>query len=344
MAQDPLSLLDAFRQRPHDARLALLGGAALEATGQEEKAVAVWTLGDDVNARLRTLHADASAAPQLREASAAADAAIRRWMTRLHNRAVDEFETDNGVGVDRVRNSVWPLTHDGAVEFRTPMQQPVIFYMPDLPASEVTPNESLPWVDGLQQAAPAIRREYDAAAAAQRAMTPYVPAETQGPKWRELRGKQDWSSFHLYRNAAPTAELEYFPETAAALEHVDLVRVDSVPMEAFFSRLRPGARIPPHYGLTNTRLTTHLPLIVPPQCGIRVGADTYGWREGEIIAFDDSYQHEAWNRSDTDRVVLIFEAHHPDLSEAERRAIEHVYAVRQHWLDHRRRLIGIADS
>ena len=41
-------------------------------------------------------------------------------------------------------------------------------------------------------------------------------------------------------------------------------------MEAFFSRLVPGAHIPPHYGLTNTRLTVHLPLIVPEDCGIRV--------------------------------------------------------------------------
>ncbi|NND60786.1 MAG: aspartyl/asparaginyl beta-hydroxylase domain-containing protein, partial [Gammaproteobacteria bacterium] len=96
---------------------------------------------------------------------------------------------------------------------------------------------------------------------------------------------------------------------------------------------------PPHFGLTNTRLTVHLPLIVPDDCQIRVGADHYNWRQGQVVAFDDSYEHEAWNRSGSDRVVLIFECHHPDLTPAERSAIEYGYAARQQWLDQRMQLL-----
>ena len=85
-----------------------------------------------------------------------------------------------------------------------------------------------------------------------------------------------------------------------------------------FSLLRPGARIPPHHGLLNARLICHLPLIVPPACGFRVGSDTRSWIEGQGWAFDDSIEHEAWNDSDHLRVVLIFDVWRPELTAIER--------------------------
>ena len=85
-----------------------------------------------------------------------------------------------------------------------------------------------------------------------------------------------------------------------------------------FSLLRPGARIPPHSGLVNTRLICHLPLIVPPGCGFRVGNDTRTPVEGKVWAFDDTIEHEAWNNSDKDRVILLFEVWRPELTDAER--------------------------
>ncbi|MGH8399135.1 MAG: aspartyl/asparaginyl beta-hydroxylase domain-containing protein, partial [Gammaproteobacteria bacterium] len=91
--------------------------------------------------------------------------------------------------------------------------------------------------------------------------------------------------------------------------------------ETFFSVLKPGAHIPPHTGVINTRLVTHLPLIIPPDCGIRVGNETRGWKEGECIVFDDTFEHEAWNKSDQTRVVLIFDIWNPYLTEVEREAM-----------------------
>ena len=85
-----------------------------------------------------------------------------------------------------------------------------------------------------------------------------------------------------------------------------------------FSLLRPGAHIPPHTGLTNTRLICHLPLIVPPECALRVGNDTRTPIEGKAWVFDDTMQHEAWNRSDRARVILLFEVWRPELTEEER--------------------------
>ena len=81
--------------------------------------------------------------------------------------------------------------------------------------------------------------------------------------------------------------------------------------------LKPRTRIPPHTGVTNTRAIIHLPLIVPPGCGFRVGGETRTWEEGVAFAFDDTIEHEAWNDGDDLRAVLIFDVWNPHLSERE---------------------------
>ena len=89
-----------------------------------------------------------------------------------------------------------------------------------------------------------------------------------------------------------------------------------------FSVLRPGTHIPPHTGVINGRLTVHLPLIVPPDCGaLAVAGQAQPWQEGHCLVFDDSYVHEAWNKSAQTRVVLIFDVWNPALTEAEREAL-----------------------
>ena len=97
--------------------------------------------------------------------------------------------------------------------------------------------------------------------------------------------------------------------------------------ETLYSVLRPGTHILPHRGVTNTRLVTHLPLIVPPDCALRVGGETHVWEEGRCITFDDTFEHEAWNRSGRDRVVLILDSWNPDLSEAEQAAVTDLVAA-----------------
>jgi len=42
---------------------------------------------------------------------------------------------------------------------------------------------------------------------------------------------------------------------------------------------------------------------------------------GEAFAFDDTIEHEAWNRSDRDRAVLIIYVWNPHLSDHERTMI-----------------------
>ena len=339
MNQSADDLLRAFLSRSGDGPLGLRAGDALYREGYEEEAVAVWALAEDAAPRLRWIRNAPNAPPEARAASARADNAFRAHFTQLHLDTIDALAKTTDADLSRVRNAVWPLTHDRPVEYMTELQRPSIFYMPDLPAEPIMPNDRLAWTEQLESAWREIRAEYERAVEEEITMDPYVPAKTQDRRWVRLRGTLEWSSIHLFKEAQRTPHTERFPKTLEALTDVDLLRVDGVPMEVLFSRLRPGAHIPPHFGLTNTRLTTHLPLIVPDDCAIRIGSGIHHWREGEMVAFDDSFEHEAWNRSGVDRVVLILHAHNPDLSAPERAAIEETYSARQAWLQNRRGLL-----
>jgi aspartyl/asparaginyl beta-hydroxylase (cupin superfamily) len=89
--------------------------------------------------------------------------------------------------------------------------------------------------------------------------------------------------------------------------------------------MRPGAHIPAHNGLVNTRLICHLPLIVPEGCSFRVGNETRPWVEGEAWLFDDTIEHEAWNRSAHTRVILLFDVWRPELSNEERTLVSALF-------------------
>ena len=76
----------------------------------------------------------------------------------------------------------------------------------------------------------------------------------------------------------------------------------------------------PHCGLANTKLRVHLPLTVPsdPPPRLRVAEHLLTWQEGEMIVFDDSFEHEVIHESNSTRIVLILDINHPDLSEEKR--------------------------
>jgi aspartyl/asparaginyl beta-hydroxylase (cupin superfamily) len=111
----------------------------------------------------------------------------------------------------------------------------------------------------------------------------------------------------------------------AALEKVPLSRIGSRTPAVLFSRLEPGAHIPPHTGLLNCRLICHLPLIVPKGCWLRVGNETREWEEGKLLIFDDSIEHEAKNPAEDLRIILLFDVWRPELGEEERAAISSIF-------------------
>jgi aspartyl/asparaginyl beta-hydroxylase (cupin superfamily) len=70
-----------------------------------------------------------------------------------------------------------------------------------------------------------------------------------------------------------------------------------------------------------------LPLIIPERCGFRVGNDVREWRQGELLVFDDTIEHEAWNASSEERFVLIFEIWRPELSLRQRQLVTQLLAM-----------------
>ncbi|MEW6772895.1 MAG: aspartyl/asparaginyl beta-hydroxylase domain-containing protein [Bacteroidota bacterium] len=83
-------------------------------------------------------------------------------------------------------------------------------------------------------------------------------------------------------------------------------------ISADYSYLPPKTKILPHKGFTKMVLRVHLALIVPEgDIGIRVGNTTKKWQEGKLLILDDSFEHEAWNNTDKDRVVLMFDIVNP---------------------------------
>ena len=74
-----------------------------------------------------------------------------------------------------------------------------------------------------------------------------------------------------------------------------------------FSILNPGCHIAPHHGYNKKTLRAHLGLYTNDQCGLSVLGEIQQWKEGELIVFDDSVIHEAWNKGTTKRVNLLLD-------------------------------------
>lgn len=82
-------------------------------------------------------------------------------------------------------------------------------------------------------------------------------------------------------------------------------------VSADFSFLPANTHILPHKGFTKMVLRAHLGLIVPENCKLRVGDELRNWENGKMLVFDDSFEHEAWNKSNEDRFVLMLDIANP---------------------------------
>jgi aspartyl/asparaginyl beta-hydroxylase (cupin superfamily) len=209
--------------------------------------------------------------------------------------------------------------------------RPTFMYFPELPAIEFFERAEFPWLDAYEAATPEIRAELLRVMVADReGLQPYVDFATSMPldQWRDLNRSRRWSAYFLCNQGEPNAgHLARCPATARVLETGPRCRIPQRAPTAFFSILDAATKIPPHNGVTNTRLTVHLPLVVPPGCGFRVGGTTREWVVGEAWVFDDTIEHEAWNSSDTPRAILIFDIWNPLLTDVERELIEAATAV-----------------
>ena len=144
----------------------------------------------------------------------------------------------------------------------------------------------------------------------------------------------DWREHVLFGSGASRNDA-IAPITKAlirkhAKDAVDLA--ESGAGEIIFSVLAPGTHIAPHCASTNIRLTAHLGLVVPeegdqlddkgiPKCGIRVANEWHRWKVGQMLVFDDSFEHEVRNDTNQVRAVLLLRFYNPAISPEKREPI-----------------------
>ncbi|GHH16423.1 hypothetical protein GCM10008023_20430 [Sphingomonas glacialis] len=204
-------------------------------------------------------------------------------------------------------------------------------HFPFLPAEEYFARAHFPWLAEIEAKTDMIRAELEAILAEDaQAIRPYVamPPGTPQNKWSALDHSLQWGALHLWKDGVrDDAACARAPRTAEAIAALPLSDLPGRTPTVFFSLLQPGAHLPAHTGVSNVRSIVHLPLIVPPGCSFRVGGEERDWRAGEAWVFDDTIEHEAWNRSNQMRAILIFDVWNPYITETERDLLRRFYAV-----------------
>lgn len=301
-------------------RAAILKGDYFDAKGQDDAALSFYAHALKLAPPPDKVPADL--APELVRAQQRYEAAIERMEQRLIDTVKDQLQ-DNDPETKRVRYAV-----DFLLSKKHPMtQQPKVFYFPGLPDIEFYDNTLFPWIKDLEAAYDDIKAELAALIAQKPAFDPYLQSSEERPQ-HDIHGMIDndnWSAFYLWQNGEEVAEnAALCPKTMAALTPLTMPKIKGQSPNVLFSKLKPGAKIPPHNGLINTRVIGHLGLIIPDSCGFRVGHETRAWQEGKVWIFDDTIEHEAWNNGSEDRYILLFEVWKPELSDTEKSLLESI--------------------
>jgi aspartyl/asparaginyl beta-hydroxylase (cupin superfamily) len=260
-------------------------------------------------------------------------AAVAAEGERLHSAWLDEREVRMRDAMAAAEQAADPEERQHIERFRSNVlrrtrpyhSNPTHYSFPGLTEREFHPGRSFAWIEEVEAATDDLVAELQAVMAAERAeLVPYVQYEDHLPmdQWRPLNRSGDWTAIHLLEHGRRVdANARHCPRAMELLAKLPQPQVPGASPNAMFSLLAPQTRIPPHVGISNTRLVCHLPLIVPEGCWFRVGAETRYWQHGKAFVFDDTMEHEAFNPSDQLRIVFIFDVWHPDLTPTERDAV-----------------------
>lgn len=307
------------------ARLRL--GVALEHEGQSHDALVAYSVAiSTAQAKGRWLN-DATTAPDIREAVKHAVGFVNTGRRALFNGLLEPLRERYGRSeMQRVEQCLAIYLKEQPANLPDPRQRPRFLYFPGIPSQTYYPRERFPEREALEAATDAIREELRAVLEQPQELEAFLTPDSQEQMDTVLRGSGSqpaaWDGFFFYRHGKRyDAHCASCPQTTGVLDRMPLSRIREHGPEALFSVLKPGSHILPHQGVTNTRLVTHLPLIVPKDCAISVGGELHVWQEGRSVTFDDTFVHEAWNRSEQTRVVLIMDLWNPDLTLAEREAV-----------------------
>jgi aspartyl/asparaginyl beta-hydroxylase (cupin superfamily) len=263
--------------------------------------------------------------PHLRDFVGHAVAKVRDGRRGIFFDAIERAaQAHPGAPLHRIERAVRGYLGDIALATHHPRQKALVLYIPDLPDEPFMDPFLHPWARSLHAAFPSIRREAVSMLARGSEFQDFVQPKPGDSMDRYLAGHRPaWEALFFFRHGQRYDETHALcPDTSAALESIELFRVPGQAPEILFSVLTPGTHILPHHGVCNARSVMHLPLIVPPGCALNlVDVGQRSWQEGELGLFDDTYLHEAWNRSESIRVILLMDCWNPHLNRAEREAV-----------------------
>jgi len=123
--------------------------------------------------------------------------------------------------------------------------------------------------------------------------------------------RNDWRQIMFYFLGERIDDIcTLYPHTDAALRKVPGLITGSL------SFLAPGQSFPAHTHYYKGYVIMHLGVFVAEDGGgsvIRVGDEKRPWRDGETFIIDPVYEHEGWNHSSSERVVLLAEFARPGM-------------------------------
>jgi aspartyl/asparaginyl beta-hydroxylase (cupin superfamily) len=283
-------------------------------------------IGDDRGATsyFRTALAQAAVTPQPREVGPFLERA-QQWVEQASARFETHLRDTLGpaANLPRLSHALDLLTG------KTPLylQQPSMFYFPGLPQRPFYERHEFSWVPEVEAAIPEMWAELKARLADGTDFRPYVETRTDRPAPNNpLKDDPSWGAHYFWNNGEVVSEhAAAAPATMKALAAAPIPVIKGRSPMALWSLLKPGTHIQPHHGMLNTRLIVHVPLVVNPDCAIRVAHETRQWEPGKALIFDDSFEHEAWNRGRETRVILLFEIWRPEIDEQERAALTKLF-------------------
>jgi beta-hydroxylase len=175
-----------------------------------------------------------------------------------------------------------------------------------LPDRPFFPDDTFSWSRRLEDHWEDIREELDALLAHRDSLPNFHEIS---PRQSRLSDDDNWKTFFFAGYGLTVdANRRRCPRAAALIDEIPGLKT------AFFSILGPGKHLPPHHGPYKGVVRYHLGLKIPEPasaCGITVGGITAHWAEGQSLVFDDTYLHEAWNKTEEDRVVLFVDIVRP---------------------------------
>ena len=237
---------------------------------------------------------------------------VRQWLEPLQQQFGEQT-------MRRVRKAMLMYSGELTLQIADSRQAPSFFYVPDLPVAPVFERNLLPFAEQYEAAFSDIKAEMLAVLGSEGKFSPFQQ-EQHGDS---LTTGGNWDAYFFYRHGITYQEHhQQCAKTSAALAKLPLVHIDAHAPEVCFSLMTPGAHILPHRGVTNSRAVLHFALQTPAECRLNLcDIGELQWQQGKVFAFDDTYLHEAWNRSQQQRIVLLADIWNPYLEMEEQVAI-----------------------